>query len=126
MRQNGQSALVAEPQELVGSFVVEVGERQAWPFMTFCDNEPTPSREIRLYIDTELTLNGSRVWSSPEDSVAVHLLSLNNLAVIAVDVKAAELSLTFDGGNLLVVAGVAAAWTTGDLWWLSPWLNAAQ
>lgn len=36
--------------DLVGTFVVEVGERQARPFLTFCNNEPTPPIETRLCI----------------------------------------------------------------------------
>src|SRR3989440_12299618 len=36
-RSAGQRAV---PRELIGCFVVEVGLRQAWPFLTFCDNRP--------------------------------------------------------------------------------------
>jgi hypothetical protein len=117
----GHSALVPEPPELLGTFVVELGERQAWPFMTFCDNEATPSRETRLYIDTEFTLNGALAWSSGDQAAVIELLPLNGLVVVAVEVNGAELSLTFNDGTRMVVAGVAATWTTGDVWWLGPW-----
>jgi hypothetical protein len=117
----GQSALVTEPQELVGTFVVEIGERQAWPFMTFCDNDATPSREARLYIDTGFTLNGAPAWSSGDESAVVKLLPLNSLAVVAVDVNGADLLLTFQDDTRMVVSGVAAEWTTGDVWWLGSW-----
>ena len=43
--------------ELVGSFVVEIGIRQAWPFVGFCDNRPTRSRETRLYIDATWSID---------------------------------------------------------------------
>jgi hypothetical protein len=89
--------------------------------MAFCDNDATPSREARLYIDTGFTLNGALAWSSGDESAVVELLPLNSLAVVAVDVNGAELSLTFQDETRLVVSGVAAAWTTGDVWWLGPW-----
>lgn len=110
-----------EPQELVGTFVVEVGERQAWPFLTFCDNDATPSREVRLYIDTAFTLNGALAWSSANEPAVAELLPLNSLAVVAVDVSGGELSVTFSDETRMVVSGAAAAWTTGDVWWLGPW-----
>jgi hypothetical protein len=31
-------------EQLIGSFVVEIGFRQAWPFLGLCDNRPTPCR----------------------------------------------------------------------------------
>ena len=112
---------MTQPQELVGTFIVEVGERQAWPFVTFCDNDTTPSREARLYIDTEFTVNGSNDVSLEGDSSAARLFALNCLGVTAVEVNGAELSIALDDGNQLVVSGVASAWTTGDVWWLGPW-----
>ena len=39
-----------EPNNIVGCFATEVGERQAWPFLQFCD--PSSAQEARLYIDT--------------------------------------------------------------------------
>jgi hypothetical protein len=122
-RRDGASNLrwVTEPQELVGTFVVEIGERQAWPFMTFCDNDAIPSREARLYIDTGFTLNGALAWSSGHEPAVVELLPLNSLEVVAVDVNGAELSLTFSDDTRMVVSGVAAEWTTHDVWWLGPW-----
>lgn len=38
-------------------FVAEVGARQAWPFLTFCNNKADPARERRLYIDTAFRIN---------------------------------------------------------------------
>lgn len=51
----------------------------------------------------------------------VELLPLNNLAVVAVDVNGSKLSLTFSDDTRMVVSGVPAAWTSGEVWWLGPW-----
>lgn len=112
---------MTEPRELVGTFVVEVGERQAWPFITFCDYATTPPREVRLYIDTGFSLDGEPEWPAANDPAVIKLLPVNSLAVTAVELNGAELSLTFENDTLLVVSGAAAAWTTGDVWWLAPW-----
>lgn len=118
---SGQGALVTQPQELVGTFVIEIGERQAWPFMTFCDNNATPSLEARLYIDSAFTLNDVPAWSSGTESAVPNLLVLNHLEVVRVEVNGAELSLTFSDDTRMGVSGIAAAWTTGDVWSLGPW-----
>lgn len=109
--------------ELVGCFVVEVGERQAWPFVTFCDNRPTRSREVRLYIDTEF-------WVIPEpppgvDRVLefVRLASTNNLMVDRVVAGDSGLLLDFGDGQQLQIAAEPRADTTGDVWWLSDWVD---
>src|SRR3954451_21718759 len=47
------SEIEAIPLEaLRGNHVVEVGVRQVWPFVTFCDGSDPNVREVRLYIDT--------------------------------------------------------------------------
>ena len=48
-----------EVEPLRGQFVVEVGLRQAWPFLTLCDNAPTPPRETRVYIGTTFHVDSS-------------------------------------------------------------------
>ena len=111
-------------QGLVGTFSVEVGERQAWPFITFCDNESTPSREARLYIGADFMVNES-AWQPPgEPESAIQLLPLNNRRVVAVEEGDGALSIVFDGGNRLTVSGVASASTVGDVWWVGPWNQA--
>jgi hypothetical protein len=96
---------VADAHELVDTFVVEVGQRQAWPFLTFCDNRSTPSREVRLYIDTDCTVNGSAAWLRLEGPVALELLPLADHVVGNVRTQEAELSLTFTDGSELVISG---------------------
>lgn len=94
-------------RDLVGTFVVEVGERQAWPFVTFCNNDPTPPVETRLYIDTDYSLAG-----------AASLGDLMSLEVDTATVEDAALLLTFTGGAMLDISGVANATTSHDVWWL--------
>jgi len=108
--------------ELRGCFVTEVGVRQAWPFLTFCDNGSDPTQERRLYIDTTFRVNDEPLNDGDAKRAITALLSLNNLTVTAVDVSASHtLTLTFDDGHdVLIVAGGAAVFTTHDVWWLSP------
>jgi hypothetical protein len=112
----------AEPVELRGCFVVETGERQAWPFVTFCDNSGPGSRETRLYLDARWTVQGQRgVPGSPGDPI-VSLLALNGLTVEQARVTGAgDLEISFAGGSRLGVSGVATAATAGEPWWFSPW-----
>jgi hypothetical protein len=113
----GQCARVPQPSELVGLFVVEVGERQAWPFVQFCDNSPTPPREVRLYIDTDFEV----CHASGADTSTEGLLALNMLAVTRVT-EDDGLRVTFDNGSELTVSDAARPTTVGDVWWFSPWL----
>jgi hypothetical protein len=111
-----------EVEALRTQFVVEVGVRQAWPFLTFCDNAHTPPRETRLYIDTTFRVGSSpRTFAEGDPEAAVaELLELNNRSVTAVAVDAnGELRLVFDGGqSILVVDAAPQAFTGGDAWWL--------
>ena len=109
-------------EALRGQFVVEVGVRQAWPFLTLCDNVPTPARETRLYIGTSF-----RVGSSPRtfadgdtDPAVAQLLQLNNRTVTDVAVSADnELRLVFDEGGATVTVDARPRAFTGDIWWLA-------
>ena len=108
-----------EPTELVGSFVVEIGERQAWPFVGFCDNEPTPAVERRLYIDADVVVaspDGRHTEPGRNDVVSA-LLALNGLTVSEAETDKGQLRLSFDDGSALVVRGVARADTVGEPWW---------
>jgi hypothetical protein len=102
--------------ELRGCFVTEVGVRQAWPFLTFCDNRSDPTQERRLYIDTTFRLNDEPLNDGDAERAVTALLSLNDLTVTAVDVSTSRtLTLTFDDGHdVLIVAGSAAVITTQD------------
>jgi hypothetical protein len=75
---------------LQGQFVVEIGVRQAWPFLTLCDNAPTPARETRLYIGTSFRAGSSPQTfadGDPHPAVA-QLLQLNNRTVTDVALSA--------------------------------------
>jgi hypothetical protein len=107
---------------LQGRYVVEVGLRQAWPFVTFCGSDPSATSEIRLYIDTTFRLDeGRRVFEDGDaERAAAELLDLSNRTVTDVQSSEAnELLASFDGGErVLVVAGTPASFTTQDVWWL--------
>ena len=112
----------ADAFALQGRFVTEVGVRQAWPFLTFCDNGTAPANEVRLYIDTTFRIDAGPVAfgdGDPEPAAAA-LLDLIDRAVTDVQLATTnELIMTFDGGErVLVVAGESAHFTTGDIWWL--------
>jgi hypothetical protein len=111
-----------EVEALRGQFVVEVGVRQAWPFLTFCDNERTPARETRLYIDSSFRLDSgapSFVDGDPDPAVTA-LLDLNGLTVTDLAVsRHNELRLVFDDGqSTLIIDAAAREFTAQDIWWL--------
>jgi hypothetical protein len=112
-----------EVEALRAQFVVEVGVRQAWPFLTLCDNAHTPPRETRLYIGTTFRVGSSPLTfadGDPEPAVA-KLLELNNRTVTAVAVGAdKELRVVFDGGQSTLVVDAVPRDFTGDIWWLAP------
>lgn len=112
----------ADVHALRGQFVVEVGVRQAWPFLTLCDNGETPSTETRLYIDTRFHVgDGPTLFGDGDpDSALVALAELNNRTVTDVALgDGNELIVRFDyGERTLHVASEASPHTTGDIWWL--------
>lgn len=105
-----------DAHDLHGAFVVEAGVRQAWPFLTFA--LPNDDNERRLYIDTTFRLDDKDLTDGDPERAAAELLILNNRTVTEVTV-ADDRSLTvrFDPGQSLIVAGAAAAFTTHDAWW---------
>jgi hypothetical protein len=106
--------------ELVGCFVVEVGLRQAWPFIGFCDNRPTPAVERRLYIDADAEVSPASAGSAfeTEESLVQAMMALNGLTVETAAVDATHaLRLSFNDGHALLVHGEARPDTTGDVWW---------
>ncbi|MDA0180113.1 hypothetical protein OJ997_07380 [Solirubrobacter phytolaccae] len=108
-------------EALVGQFVVEIGVRQVWPFLGFCDNRPTPSTEVRFYFDAPFSTSEPDWWLTEGDPDAglPHLLELNGMTVTAVE-RAEDRSLTIvfdDGDARLTVSGEPTAHTTGDVWW---------
>jgi hypothetical protein len=111
-----------EVKALRGQFVVEVGVRQAWPFLTFCDNMPTPPTETRLYIGTSFCVGSSPQTfadGDPDPAVA-QLLELNDRTVTDVVLGAGnELRLVFDDGSSTLVVDAERREFSGDIWWLA-------
>lgn len=110
----------AAVSELAGSFVVEVGQRQAWTFIGFADIRPTPSRETRLYIDA--------IWhTSPAGAPSRHhMLRLMDLDGSTIETAStvgdpASLVITFEGGPQLTIPGEPAYASSGGAWWFTPW-----
>jgi hypothetical protein len=107
-------------------FVVEIGIRQAWPYVTFADNNDgaTPP-EVRLYIDSSFTVVPAPIdlGTGEEDDERLWLLRLAeviNLTVQDVTVEDnANLMVSFHGNVCLRVSGHGAPWTTGDVWSLT-------
>ncbi|MFE3068701.1 hypothetical protein [Streptomyces sp. NPDC059247] len=112
-------------EHLPGKLVVEVGERQAWPFLTFLDTESDPERELRLYLDTYWLVTapgdaGSGRAGAPDNPLP-ELARLNNRYVVtAVENPDGSLGVTFDNDLTLRVSGEPVETTTGPVWWLSP------
>jgi hypothetical protein len=110
-----------DAEALHGWFVVEVGVRQAWPFLTLSD--PESGGEARLYIDTEFRLEpgGAHFTDGDAERSMAALLDLSNRTVTAVERQGdAGLGLRFDDGErALFVSGTPATFTTHDVWWLA-------
>ena len=114
-----------DPRSLIGSFVTEVGVRQAWPFVTFTSNSGTMTpTELKLYIDTTCEVKPAPRFvfdlaAEEPASVLPALLEVLNLTVTTVAVADnTDLVLGFDGGVTLRVSGTPSAWTNQDVWWL--------
>ncbi|MEJ7786518.1 MAG: hypothetical protein WKF96_17080 [Solirubrobacteraceae bacterium] len=108
-----------EANDLQGAFVVEVGVRQAWPFLTFA--WPDRDAECRLYIDTTFRVDDQDLADGDPGRAVSALLALSNEYVTEVVVgDNAELTLRFESSPrlVLVVAGTSADFTTGAIWWL--------
>jgi hypothetical protein len=107
----------AKIEDFAGCSVVEVGERQAWPFITVYN--PTTDQEARLYIDTPFTVNG--VEATPEEEGTIPLLEVNMLAIVAIDRPGEGLRISFNDQTDLWLSGEGMASTAGEVWWTSPW-----
>jgi hypothetical protein len=111
--------------DLAGCFVVEIGIRQAWPFVGFCDNRPTRSRETRLYIGTGWSIGEAAADDADDDERwLLAAYGLNGASVMGEHVEIdGALNLEMDDGRTLVVSGQATTSTGGEPWWFSPWLE---
>jgi hypothetical protein len=112
--------------------VVEIGIRQAWPFVTFADTGDGPRPEVRLYIDSRFTVDPPIPVADPagpagggaanEDDERLWLsrpAGLLNLTVHDATEHNTHLIVTFDGNVRLRISGHGAPWTTHDAWWLA-------
>jgi hypothetical protein len=108
---------------LVGSFVVEIGIRQAWPFVGFCDNRPARSRETHLYIDAMWSLNGAGADDVDDDERWLLAAADLNGATVAKAYVGTDgvLRLETTEGQVLAVSGEPTAATVGQPWWFSDW-----
>lgn len=113
------------PALLRERFVVEIGIRQAWPYVTFADSRDGVSpQEVRLYIDSSFTVmpGPTVLGSADEDDEKFRLLRLTevlNLTVHDVTVDDdGSLMVSFHDNVCLRVSGHSQIWTTGDVWWL--------
>ncbi|MGK8502883.1 hypothetical protein [Nocardia asiatica] len=110
-------------------FVVEIGIRQAWPYVTFADNRDGASpQEVRLYIDSSFTVipDPAVLGSREEDDEKLRLLRLAevlNLTVRDVTVDdEGSLMVSFHDNVCLRVSGHSSPWTTHDVWWLGSYI----
>jgi hypothetical protein len=108
-----------------GSFVTEIGLRQAWPFVTFCNNSlGAHGTERRLYIDAPIRTGAPAVgpWiRDDEPRILAALAQLNGLSPRSTRIDGnGSLLISFEDGSELVVSGDPDDSTTGDVWWFGP------
>lgn len=115
-----QTSDAMNASDLRGASVVEVGVRQAWPFLTFA--WPDRDEECRLYIDTVFRLDGEDLADGDSERAAAALLPLssgNVTEVVLGDDAGLTLHVETPARRVLAVAGTPAAFTTHDIWWLA-------
>jgi hypothetical protein len=106
--------------------VVEIGIRQAWPYVTFANHHDEATiPEVRLYIDSSFTVipAPTDLGTGEEGDEQLWLLRLAEVLNLTVQDAAvddnANLIVTFHGNVCLRVSGHGASWTTQDSWWLT-------
>ena len=107
-------------KQLPESFVVEVGERQGWLFVAFCDNRSNPPAEYRLYMDGSFILTGVTEVDVQvlEWLPLIRLAKLQGLTVRAVEVGPADrISIHFDNDVCLKIEGKPSSAANADVWW---------
>lgn len=106
-----------ELASFVGWHVVEVGRRQAWPFIGLAD--PERGSETRLYIDCSFAVLPE--WRHLRQHDDVTLVALDALSMLTVEEVRAEPTGTVRvvlGPLVLEISALPNEWTTGDVWWL--------
>lgn len=111
-------------EDLIGTFVVEIGVRQAWPFLGLADNRPLKAVELRLYLDTDWSFGEGQTGRTDREAELVDwvkmALDLDGLTVEdAQKAESGELTLRFTDGHALTVNGMARYDTVGEPWWIA-------
>lgn len=99
-------------------WVVEIGCRQAWPFVTF--RHDASDREVRLYIDSSVRVMGAtdEVFDQEDDELLRALGQVLNSTVRSAEVtEAARLVIPMLDGVILEVSGTDNSITTTAPWW---------
>jgi hypothetical protein len=105
-----------DPGLFVGRHVVEVGRRQAWPFVNLAD--PESGREVRLYLDTDFSVTPAWSQLDQDNGAALAALeSLNGLTITSADLGTEGLGLGF-GEICLRVAQAGNRLTSHSPWWV--------
>lgn len=105
--------------KLVGMFVIEVGTRQAWPFIGFCDDTGFKAREFRLFLDAPWAVGDTSGDADAHETWMVSALEINNRTVSNVLVDAdSDLRIDLFNAPSLTVSGEPTASTVGEPWWL--------
>lgn len=104
------------PRLLVGWFVVEIGRRQAWPFLTLA--HPGTGRELRLYIDTTFAVqpDATRVRQH-DDAALTALIPLENQTITAVTESDGKMHLAVPDATMALNT-VGNEFTTHSPWWI--------
>lgn len=102
--------------------MVEVGVRQAWPFVGFCDNRFARSQEFRLYVDAPWSIGDTDAADPSEPSAWLEASGgLTGLGVDSASVDAdGTIQVRFADSSALSISGGATSDTAGEPWWLSP------
>ncbi|WP_448058667.1 hypothetical protein [Cellulomonas hominis] len=104
---------------LAGLTVVEVGCRQAWPFLALIEQDG--EREIRLYFDADVSVEGEGggVFSQEDPGLLTALGQVLNCEVERAEVVAPTgvLRVSLSDGYALEVSGEGNSATTQAPWW---------
>ncbi|GIG23795.1 hypothetical protein [Cellulomonas denverensis] len=103
---------------LAGLAVIEVGCRQAWPFLALIDQRG--EREVRLYFDTDMRVEGEGGggFSQEDAGLLAALGKVLNCAIERAHIAASgDLRVDFSDGYVLEASGQGNSATTVAPWW---------
>jgi hypothetical protein len=90
--------LTVDLDQLAGSFVVEIGLRQAWPFLGLRDNRPSPAQEIRLYINATWSIETASLTTGSDDDITWLTAALAFNGETIDDVRVDDDGTAYDNG----------------------------